>query len=203
MHQVLHAANFAAEKHKKQKRKDAEGTPYINHPLAVAMFITNSGVDDLATIQAAILHDTVEDTDTSLEELEKEFGQEVAGIVKECSDDKSLAKDVRKKMQIEHAAAASHKAKLVKLADKLHNLSSLLISPPSFWDAERIQGYFCWSHIVVEACKGTNEILEEQLNNVFADTFTLGGITYPTLVPEEQRVEFLEKYYASMRAVND
>ncbi|CAI8034351.1 Guanosine-3',5'-bis(diphosphate) 3'-pyrophosphohydrolase MESH1 [Geodia barretti] len=143
---LLEAANFAALKHRDQRRKDPYKTPYINHPLAVAHVLwKEGGVTDLATLQAALLHDTVEDTATEEAELEAQFGDEVAAIVKECSDDKSLAKWQRKKHQIEAAPRKSHKAKLVSLADKLHNLRDLDSSTPSSWDHERTQLYFTWS----------------------------------------------------------
>jgi len=141
---IIKAVNFAAIKHKKQKRKDGEGTPYINHPIGVANFITEIGkINDLATIQAALLHDTVEDTDTKLDEIEKEFGTEVKDIVAEVTDNKSLPKAQRKKLQIENAPHKSKKAKIVKLSDKLYNLRDLMRAPPENWQLIHIQGYFC------------------------------------------------------------
>src|SRR5436190_22461105 len=97
----LHALTFAAERHRNQRRKDAGASPYINHPIAVAAVLaTEAAVTDEVTLIAALLHDTVEDTETSLEELQKRFGAEVAHLVREMSDDKSLPKQVRKQLQI-------------------------------------------------------------------------------------------------------
>lgn len=134
--------NFAAIKHKHQKRKDKEGTPYINHPIGVGYILTHeAGVTDPVVIQAAFLHDTVEDTDTTFEELEETFGKTVMDVVAEVTDDKTLEKMERKKCQIEHAKSCSHRAKLVKLADKLYNLRDLDRTIPVGWTPERAREY--------------------------------------------------------------
>lgn len=143
---LLKAAVFAADKHRNQRRKNAEASPYINHPIALADVLANEGgVHDPAVLCAALLHDTVEDTETTAAELEAAFGPEIAGIVLEVTDDKSLPKDARKRLQIEHAAHASPKAKLVKLADKICNLRDILAPPPEDWPPARKQAYFDWS----------------------------------------------------------
>ncbi|VDN85034.1 unnamed protein product, partial [Brugia pahangi] len=122
---VVKACNFAAERHRLQRRKDALQTPYINHPIGVANILSSEvGVTDSTTIAAALLHDTVEDTSTTFQEISSLFGEEVQ-IVQECTDDKSLPASVRKQLQIENAAKHSHKAKLIHLADKLYNLRDL------------------------------------------------------------------------------
>ena len=124
---VLRAAAFAAEKHKNQRRKDAEASPYINHPIALAnVLATEGGVVDPDVLCAALLHDTIEDTETTAEELRRAFGESVTAIVLEVTDDKSLPKAERKRLQIEHAKHASPQAKLVKLADKICNMESRL-----------------------------------------------------------------------------
>lgn len=147
---VLQAALFAAEKHKNQRRKDAEASPYINHPIALAnVLATEGGVTDGEVLCAALLHDTIEDTETTADELRTIFGDAVTGIVLEVTDDKSKPKADRKRLQIEHAAHASPKAKLVKLADKICNLRDILSSPPADWSVERKQEYFDWSARVV------------------------------------------------------
>ncbi len=147
---VLQAALFAAEKHKNQRRKDAEASPYINHPIALAnVLATEGGVTDGEVLCAALLHDTIEDTETTADELRTIFGDAVTGIVLEVTDDKSQPKADRKRLQIEHAAHASPKAKLVKLADKICNLRDILSSPPADWSVERKQEYFDWSARVV------------------------------------------------------
>jgi len=164
---VIAAANFAAIKHKNQKRKDPEGTPYINHPLGVANILTQAGVSDTEVIIAAILHDTVEDTDTSLEEVEAEFGKTVRNIVDEVSDDKNKAKEERKRLQIVHSPHKSRQAKLVKLADKLYNLQDLERSTPVGWSQQRKQEYFVWAAKVVLGLRGSNEQMETLLDQVF------------------------------------
>ncbi|KAK7095949.1 hypothetical protein V1264_005302 [Littorina saxatilis] len=166
--EVIRCADFAAIKHKDQRRKDPEKTPYINHPIGVAHILTHEGgITDLQVIQAALLHDTVEDTETTYEELVDVFGKEVADLVMEVTDDKNLSKQERKQFQIEHAPHTSHKAKLVKLADKLYNLRDLSRTTPENWTAERVQEYFVWSSKCVAGLRGTNMKLEDALDAVF------------------------------------
>ncbi|KAM7424653.1 hypothetical protein PAMA_000823 [Pampus argenteus] len=165
---LLETVHFAAEKHRNQRRKDAESTPYINHPIGVARILSyEGGVTDVEVLQAALLHDTVEDTDTHPTELEAKFGPIVARIVQEVTDDKSLPKQERKRLQVEHAAHCSLQAKLVKLADKLYNLRDLNRCTPVGWTAERVQEYFMWACEVVKGLKGTNSTLEEKLEELF------------------------------------
>jgi len=127
---VLEATNFAAEKHRNQRRKNVEQTPYINHPIEVATILTRAGINDEDVLIAALLHDTIEDTETSVEEVTERFGSNVIRIVMECTDDKKLDKVTRKKYQISHAAEISVQGKLVKLADKLSNLGGMFRNPP-------------------------------------------------------------------------
>ncbi|VDM59602.1 unnamed protein product [Angiostrongylus costaricensis] len=167
---LVKAADFAARRHRHQKRKDHAGTPYINHPIGVAYILTNEAkVFDVITLVAAILHDTVEDTKTTLEEVREHFGQEVRflvhDIVKECTDDKSLPSETRKRMQVENAPHHSHK-EIVHLADKLYNLRDLERGTPLGWDRRRVREYFKWSKEVVSGLKGTNENLEILLDDV-------------------------------------
>lgn len=160
--------DFAAIKHRDQRRKDSEETPYINHPIGVANILANEGdVTDLDVLLAAILHDTVEDTDTSFEEIEEHFGADIKNIVMEVTDDKSLPKMERKRLQIEHAKTVSPKAKLVKLADKLYNLRDLQRCTPHGWTAERVSEYFIWAKKVVDNLRGTNSKLERLLDDIF------------------------------------
>jgi guanosine-3',5'-bis(diphosphate) 3'-pyrophosphohydrolase len=127
---LLRALAFAAHKHRDQRRKNKDASPYINHPIAAANAISNEGgIDDPVVLAAALLHDTIEDTDTTYDELVREFGKEIAAIVLEVTDDKSLPKDERKRLQIAHAARRSPKAKLVKLADKICNLRDVAVRP--------------------------------------------------------------------------
>ena len=158
---IIAAAVLAAERHRDQRRKDAGASPYINHPLALAdILINEGGVEDAAVIAAALLHDTVEDTQTTLAELTGRFGPVIAGIVAEVSDDKTLLKAERKRLQVVHAAHASPAAKLVKLADKIANLRDLATSPPADWSARRKADYAAWAGEVVAALRGINPALE-------------------------------------------
>jgi len=162
---VLRAVAFAAEKHRNQRRKDAEATPYINHPISLANVLKHEGkINDTTVLAAAILHDTIEDTKTSAEELCAIFGDEIRDLVLEVTDDKSLKKKERKRLQIEHAATASRKAKLIKLADKVCNLRDIAANPPEDWSRYRKQKYFKWAAEVVVGCRGTNAKLERQFD---------------------------------------
>jgi guanosine-3',5'-bis(diphosphate) 3'-pyrophosphohydrolase len=158
---LIKAADFAALKHRRQRRKDAEASPYINHPLALARVLKlEAGVDDVEVLVAAILHDTVEDTETTVEELAREFSPAIAAIVAEVTDDKSLAKAERKRMQVEHAPHISPQAKLVKLADKICNLRDVINAPPARWSLERRRSYFDWAGAVIDGLRGAHPGLE-------------------------------------------
>jgi guanosine-3',5'-bis(diphosphate) 3'-pyrophosphohydrolase len=153
---------FAADKHRRQRRKDADATPYINHPIAVATVLAVEGdVADEAALLCAILHDTVEDTDTSFSELAQRFGQEVADLVRELTDDKSLKKSEQKRIQIEHATQRSSRARLIKIADKICNVRDITVSPPTDWPLERRREYLAWSEKVVDGCRGVNPQLDQ------------------------------------------
>ncbi|KAI1711568.1 HD domain-containing protein [Ditylenchus destructor] len=164
---VIKATDFAARRHRFQKRKDVKQTPYINHPIGVAYILTNEAkIYDGVTLAAALLHDTVEDTKTTLEEIKEQFGKEVHDIVKECTDDKSLPKEKRKELQVTNAAGHLHKTKLVKLADKLYNLRDIERARPVGWTPQRAKEYFKWAKSVVAQLKGTNDALEMALDDV-------------------------------------
>ncbi|XP_050009922.1 guanosine-3',5'-bis(diphosphate) 3'-pyrophosphohydrolase MESH1 isoform X1 [Alexandromys fortis] len=172
--QLLEAADFAARKHRQQRRKDPEGTPYINHPIGgragVARILTHeAGITDIVVLQAALLHDTVEDTDTTLDEVELHFGAQVRRLVEEVTDDKTLPKLERKRQQVEQAPHSSPGAKLVKLADKLYNLRDLNRCTPQGWSEQRVQEYFEWAAQVVKGLQGTNPQLEEALKQLFEE----------------------------------
>jgi guanosine-3',5'-bis(diphosphate) 3'-pyrophosphohydrolase len=141
---LLRALAFAADKHRHQRRKDAEASPYINHPIALAnVLVEEGGVEDIEVLCAALLHDTIEDTDTTHEELVNAFGSRIAHIVAEVTDDKNLKSEERKRLQIEHAPKLSVEAKLVKLADKTCNLRDIVVRPPAKWDLARRLGEAC------------------------------------------------------------
>jgi GTP diphosphokinase / guanosine-3',5'-bis(diphosphate) 3'-diphosphatase len=158
---IIKALAFAAHKHRDQRRKDALASPYINHPIALADVLRNEGgVDDPVVICAALLHDTLEDTETTSAELQGEFGKRIRDIVLEVTDDKLLPKAERKRLQIEHAPRLSKAAKLVKLADKICNLRDVADNPPTSWDLERRRQYFEWARAVVEGLRGVHPQLE-------------------------------------------
>jgi guanosine-3',5'-bis(diphosphate) 3'-pyrophosphohydrolase len=175
---ILRAAAFAAERHRGQRRKGADASPYINHPLALANLLCECGERDPTILMAALLHDTVEDTGTTLTEIEQVFGGRVAAIVGEVTDDKSLPKSERKSLQIEHAAHLSAAAKLVKLADKICNLRDMDTSPPIDWPLERRREYFDWAKQVVDRMRGTHVQLEELFDVAYAKRPSTGaGVT--------------------------
>lgn len=165
---ILSAALFAAEKHSKQRRKDTEASPYINHPLALAnLLATEAHIDNPTIICAALLHDTLEDTETTKQELIDSFGECIANIVFEVTDDKSLAKAVRKQEQIRTSAGLSVEAKQVKLADKICNLRDILASPPADWSNQRKRDYFDWASQVVAGMRGVNTQLETLFDELY------------------------------------
>ena len=166
---LLHALAFAAHKHRDQRRKGADASPYINHPIAVANVLVNEGgVRDTDVLCAALLHDTLEDTLTSAAELLTEFGPAITAIVREVSDDRTLPRETRKRLQIEHAPSLSRAAKLVKLSDKICNLRDIDVTPPRDWAVERKQRYYDWAREVVDGLRGVNPALEAAFDEAYA-----------------------------------
>ena len=164
---ILSAASFAADRHKGQKRKGRDGQPYINHLLEVASLLANVGkIDDPDIIIAALLHDTVEDTGVSFGEIEDRFGEKVAGYVREVTDDKSLPKTERKRLQVEHAPHLSHGAKQIKLADKISNITDVTENPPADWSLDRRREYVKWGKDVVAGLRGSNPALEKRFDEI-------------------------------------
>jgi guanosine-3',5'-bis(diphosphate) 3'-pyrophosphohydrolase len=160
---------FAAERHRHLRRKDREASPYINHPIALAHILCNeAGITDEITIAAALLHDTIEDTETTPEELSRRFGAAVGDLVVEVTDDKSLPKAERKRLQVEQAPSLSRRARLVKLADKIANLRDIDQSPPHDWSLERKRDYFAWARSVVDGMRGTHATLEQLFEAAYA-----------------------------------
>lgn len=161
---LLKALSFAADKHRFQRRKDTEETPYINHPINVALTLIETGNEDNNDLLvAAILHDTIEDTQTTPEEIEQQFGAEVLGLVLEVTDDKNLPKEERKRLQVIHAPHKSLLAKKLKLADKSCNVYDIVNHPPNNWTIERKLNYLTWAEAILLGLKGTNPRLEEHL----------------------------------------
>jgi (p)ppGpp synthase/HD superfamily hydrolase len=158
--QICSALEFAADKHRLQTRKNPEKTPYISHPIGVAYNLMSVGeVRDSSIIMGALLHDTVEDTQTTFEEIEAKFGKQVTGYVRELTDDRSLAKEARKRLQVINASNRSKGAAQIKLADKLYNLNDLFINPPDDWTQARIDRYYEWAQSVVDRLPKSNDKL--------------------------------------------
>jgi len=165
---LIVSLEFAAGKHRMQRRKDEDASPYINHPIALMKVLCiEAGVRHPTILSAAALHDTIEDTETTRQELESEFGLEIASIVSELTDDKSLPKSERKQLQIEHAPHLSRDGALVKLADKICNLRDVVDSPPAGWSIERRREYFDWAKAVVDGLPQVNAKLLE----LFLETY--------------------------------
>jgi guanosine-3',5'-bis(diphosphate) 3'-pyrophosphohydrolase len=165
---ILKALAFAAHKHKDQRRKDVEASPYINHPIALADVLCNEvGITDVEVLCSALLHDTVEDTDTTPEELETEFGSTIRQIVMDVTDDNQQPWLERKELQVQHAARACDKAKLVKLADKICNLRDIVTNPPAKWSPERKQNYYEWANRVIDQIRGTHSGLEQLFDKAY------------------------------------
>jgi guanosine-3',5'-bis(diphosphate) 3'-pyrophosphohydrolase len=165
LNKLLQAARFAAERHAGQLRKGAHAEPYINHPLEVANLIANVGkIDEIDILMAGLLHDTIEDTDTTPSEIIECFGETACAYVLEVTDDKDLPKARRKELQIEHAPHMSRGAKIVKLADKISNCRDVLDNPAVDWDITRRREYIDWGVKVVSGLRGANECLEDQFD---------------------------------------
>jgi (p)ppGpp synthase/HD superfamily hydrolase len=158
---VSRAADFAARRHVGDRRKGSGAEPYINHLAEVALLLSDATAGgDPVLIASGWLHDTLEDTPTTREELERLFGEEVAALVAEVTDDKSLAPEDRKRLQVERTPHKSTRARMLKIADKTSNLRSITHSPPEFWSRERMSDYVDWGQAVVKGCRGLNTDLE-------------------------------------------
>jgi guanosine-3',5'-bis(diphosphate) 3'-pyrophosphohydrolase len=188
---LIKCISFASEKHSNQRRKNKLSDPYINHPIELTNILVDCGITDLDILCGAILHDTIEDTNTTYDELVENFGIEIANIVLECSDNKSLDKITRKKNQITHAKEISDKAKIVKLADKYSNIQSLNTDPPINWSTNVITGYMNWSSACCANLYGVKgaETLDKLLNIFFEQN----NITNDNLDDK------LEKYYNELK----
>ena len=167
--EIRRATGFAAWKHTGQFRKGEGKTPYIHHPVEVAAILSEAGaVEDSDLLQAALLHDTIEDTDTHREEVESHFGSRVCSIVLEVTDDKLLQKQERKAAQIAHAPHLSIEAQSLKLADKISNVFDVAFSTPVDWPPERRLAYFDWAFRVVAGLRGCNPALEALFDDQIA-----------------------------------
>lgn len=169
---IIRALSFAAHKHRDQRRKDVEASPYINHPIDVMTILAiEGGIDDADVLAAAILHDTLEDTETTPEELTRAFGKKISDIVVELTDDQSAPRPARYQEQLDKAPHYSEEAKLVRLADKIANTRDATRSPPPMWSIDRLAGHFAQSYNVVEILRGkTHSGLESIFYNAFEAT---------------------------------
>lgn len=166
----IKALRYASQQHRDQRRKGGTQAPYINHPIQVAEILWQSGeVEDMATLAAALLHDTVEDTGTKPEQIDAMFGEEVRGLVMEVTDDKSLPKETRKILQIENAPHKSKRARQIKLADKISNVTEIAYDPPKDWPRSRRREYLDWTERVIEGLRGPNPSLEARYDQALAD----------------------------------
>jgi guanosine-3',5'-bis(diphosphate) 3'-pyrophosphohydrolase len=165
--QYIDAILFATKKHQGQTRKDRNHSPYITHPIAVVLVIVEIGkITEPNIIISAILHDTIEDTNTTPKELSQNFGNEVLKIVLEVTDDKSLPKEERKRLQVKHAPDLSYAARIVKWGDKLVNCRDILTNPPEDWPIERRQNYIQWAADVLAQIRDTNPLLEAEFDQM-------------------------------------
>ena len=165
---LARALAFAANKHRDQRRKDVDASPYINHPIALFDHLVNvGGITDTEILCAALLHDTIEDTETTEGELTEHFNAFISGIVAEVTDDKSLPKAERKRRQVEHAPHLSTRAKAVKLADKTSNLNDVAHSPPRDWTVKRRREYFDWAKQVIDGLRGDWPLLENAFDRAY------------------------------------
>jgi guanosine-3',5'-bis(diphosphate) 3'-pyrophosphohydrolase len=166
---IFDALAFAADMHRDQRRKNVEAAPYINHPIMLARILVGEGqVSDPVVICAALLHDTIEDTDATPGDIEVRFGKQICEVVLEVTDDKDLPRMERKRLQVAHSPSLSDEAKLVKLADKICNLRDVAESPPVGWNLERKQEYFDWARDVVAGLRGVSPRLESAFDRAYA-----------------------------------
>jgi guanosine-3',5'-bis(diphosphate) 3'-pyrophosphohydrolase len=164
---LTRAADYAAEKHRSHRRKGRDAAPYINHPLQVAALLANLGdITDTDILTAAVLHDTIEDTDATAEEIGQLFGDPVRDLVLELTDDMSLPKEVRKRKQVEKAPLISDAAKQIKIADKFSNISDVLDNPPPDWSPERKAEYIKWGEEVFAGLRGVNKKLDKAFEDL-------------------------------------
>jgi (p)ppGpp synthase/HD superfamily hydrolase len=167
---ILNAAQAAARWHAKQRRKGSARAPYINHLLEVAKLVDQAtGSKDPDLIVAALLHDAIEDQGVSRAAIAEQFGEDVAALVDEVSDDKSLPQEVRKRLQVEQAAKKSRRAKILKLADKISNVTDIGNDPPPDWSVERQRQYVQWGRDVVAGLRGTSPELERLFEEAAAE----------------------------------
>lgn len=169
MKELTNAILFAAKSHSGQHRKDGL-TPYINHPIEVMHLLQHSGyINDSEILMAAVLHDVVEDTDVTALDIAGRFGKRVASIVLELTDDKTLSKEERKRLQLLSTETLSPEARLIRICDKICNVHDILYAPPGNWTIERRIDYLNWAEAVVNKIRGTNETLEKRFEGLMKE----------------------------------
>jgi len=167
---IIRAAHFAADKHRDQRRKGVRNTPYINHPLEVADRLSLVGrVEDPVILAAAILHDTIEDTQTTRAELAEKFGNDIAALVPELTDQPGITWQQRKRQEIDHAPHLSDRAKMIKLVDKMCNVADTISNPPGEWTLSRRRDYLVFADLVADGCRGVSPALEAEFDRIMAE----------------------------------
>jgi guanosine-3',5'-bis(diphosphate) 3'-pyrophosphohydrolase len=167
---VSEAAELAARRHSGQQRKGDENEPYINHLAEVASLLAAvTDGEDADLVAAGWLHDTIEDTDTSHDELAQRFGARVAGLVEEVTDDMTLAKSERRRLQVIDAPKKSPGAKLIKIADKISNIRARIFFEPDAEQQEELADYLAWADQVVRSCRGVNARLDALFDEAVAN----------------------------------
>lgn len=184
------AIDFATEKHKGQYRKNSKKEEYIIHPIEVMIILRDHGVTDQVALVGAVLHDTIEDTSATYEEILELFGEEVADVVLEVSDNKSLPKLERKKFQVSKISKKSFAARMIKIADKLSNSADLLVDPPVGWSSVQINGYIKWSEEICNRAMSLGDTPNALVEVVKSHFRTLGTSELPP--------DTLDEYYSSM-----
>ncbi|MFM2136035.1 MAG: hypothetical protein RL021_1435 [Bacteroidota bacterium] len=164
---LLEAVGFAADKHRFQRRKDEHATPFINHPIKVACRLTAAGESDVILLMAALLHDTIEDTETTAEELAMKFGREVADLVLELTNDKHLSREEQRQQQLLRARHRSERARKIKLADKICNVYDILHHPPHGWSQAQKTEYILHAGQLVDLIRGTHPVLEHAFDELY------------------------------------
>jgi len=174
----VEATYFAAQRHKHQTRKGKGKIPYINHPIRVALILTECGETDFDLLTASVLHDIIEDTAKDKKEIKKlseeikiQFGEEVLSLVQEVTDDKSLPVEERKRLQVLHTPGLSDNAKKLKIADKISNIQDIDVDPPEDWALQRKLNYLNWANDVVEGAKGLNNKLDQYFGRVYTEVY--------------------------------
>lgn len=171
MHRILRAAHVASVWHAHQRRKGSAQEPYVNHLLEVAELVAESpeGQNDENLIIAALLHDAIEDAKIHSSQIAEMFGADAADLVQEVTDDKTLEKQERKRLQIVNAPNKSRRAALLKLADKISNLRAVANDPPVHWPLERRREYVRWARAVVDGLPPASPWLRQKFEEAAAE----------------------------------